>query len=114
MISLGFVLGVFPIVGFPTVLCLLASIGLRINIPALQLLNNISSPLQWALWLPLERVGARLFGAVAAKSATFAGKVELAAVHAVAGWALVCIPIGLLIYFAVMTVYRVRRSTGRA
>src|SRR4051812_33993567 len=77
LISVGFVLGVFPIVGFPTVLCLLASIGLRINIPALQLLNNISSPLQWALLLPLEHVGAKLWGPVAAKGASFAGKIEL-------------------------------------
>ena len=43
VLSLGLVLGVFPIFGLPTLLCLLAALGLRLNVAALQLLNQIAS-----------------------------------------------------------------------
>src|ERR1700679_4030488 len=62
LVSVGLVLGVFPIVGCPTVLCLLAAFGLRLNPAALQVINNLSSPLQLALLLPLGRAGALLCG----------------------------------------------------
>ena len=35
LLSVGLVLGVFPIMGFPTVFCVLAAIGLRLNWAAL-------------------------------------------------------------------------------
>ena len=106
LLSVGLVLGVFPVFGFPTVLCLVAAIGLRLNFPALQVLNNISSPLQFALLLPLERVGAWVCrGTYSAHSST-AGKLGTAAVHAIAGWACICVPLGVLLYAAVVFVMR--------
>jgi hypothetical protein len=93
----GLVLGVFPLPGFPTLLCLIAAFGLRLNIPALQLLNNVTSPLQWLLWLPLERIGATVCGGAVPP---IAGKLGVAAWHAVLGWSCVCVPVGILLYLA--------------
>jgi hypothetical protein len=86
LLSVGLVLGVFPIMGFPTVLCLLAAFGLRLNLVALQLLNNVSSPLQLALLLPLARAGTKLCGGAPTAGASWTGTIGSAALHGVAGW----------------------------
>lgn len=106
LLSVGLVLGVFPVMGCPTILCLLAAFGLRLNFAALQLVNNISSPLQLALFLPLERLGAALCGGAVGAGASAAGKLGAAALHAVAGWVCICIPLGALLYMVLVFVMR--------
>jgi hypothetical protein len=106
LVSVGLVAGVFPIMGIPTLLCLLAAAGLRLNPLALQLVNNISSPLQWALLLPLVRAGAYLCG----NGAPTAGRLVAAPLHAVAGWACICVPLGIPVYFILVFLLRRRRS----
>jgi len=110
VVSVGLVLGVFPVIGFPTVFCLLAAAGLRLNPLALQLLNNISSPLQLALLLPLERVGECLCGGSPSACGPAAGKLGLAALNAVAGWACICIPAGVFLYFVLVCALHARPS----
>jgi len=105
LLVVGLVLGVFPIVGCPTLLCLLAALTLRLNLPALQLLNNVTSPLQLGLLLPLERAGAWLCGGTHAA----AGNIGLAALHAVVGWAAVCLPAGALGFVILVQAMRKRR-----
>jgi uncharacterized protein (DUF2062 family) len=95
LFAVGLVLGVFPIPGFPTLLCLVAAFVLRLNAPALQLLNNLTGPLQLALWLPLQRTGAWLLGRAVSPVAE---SLAAAAWHAVLGWACVCIPAGVAAY----------------
>ena len=67
-IALGFVLGVFPVPGCPTLLCALAALILRLNGPAVQAVNYLVYPLQLALFAPFMRLGGRLFPAPAAIS----------------------------------------------
>jgi uncharacterized protein (DUF2062 family) len=62
-ISLGIALGVFPVLGSTTVLCTVAAALLRLNLPAIQVVNWFTYPLQLALFLPLLRRGALLTGA---------------------------------------------------
>ena len=112
ILVVGLVLGVFPLPGIPTFLCLFAALGLRLNIAALQLLNNVTSPLQLALWLPLERLGARLCGS---SLAPFAAPIGATALHAVLGWACACVPAGILLYlFARLLVHRYNGSGTHA
>lgn len=111
LLSVGLVLGVFPIMGCPTVLCLLAAFGLRLNLAALQLLNSASSPLQLALLLPLARAGAILCGGAVSSDGSWAGKVGLAALHAVAGWACICVPLSGVLYFSLVFVGRRTKLT---
>ena len=110
LLAVGLVAGVFPIMGCPTVLCLLAAFGLRLNIAALQVLNNVSSPLQLALLLPLERAGAWLCGGAAPAGGSAAARLGAAALHAIAGWACICIPLGALLYVILVVVMRRGRS----
>ena len=60
-IALGFVLGVFPVLGSTTALCALAALVLRLNLPAIQIINYFVYPLQIALLIPFFRLGELLF-----------------------------------------------------
>ncbi|SFF52981.1 hypothetical protein SAMN04488120_10746 [Fontimonas thermophila] len=61
-LALGTALGIFPILGATTLLCLIAGIWLRLNQPILQLVNYLVYPLQIALLVPFYRAGEWLFG----------------------------------------------------
>jgi len=102
LLSVGLVLGVFPIMGVPTFLCLAAALRLRLNVPALQVLNSMTSPLQLALLIPLERAGAWICRTAPAAGNSMMGKIGMVATHAVLGWLCICVPTGVLLYFALV------------
>ncbi len=101
----GVVFGVFPVIGCPTLLCFVAALVFRLNLPAIQLVNQLCSPLQWALLIPFARLGARLAASHAAWSMAGAAR------DAVAGWLCLSIPLGLILYFVLLfTLRRCRRQ----
>ncbi len=61
-VALGFVVGVFPLLGTTTLLCLLVAYVFRLNQPIIQLVNYFAYPLQLALLLVFYRAGETLFG----------------------------------------------------
>jgi uncharacterized protein (DUF2062 family) len=112
ILALGLVLGVFPVFGVPTLLCGVAAIAFRLNLPAIQLVNQACSPLQYALLIPLGRAGAHIFSA--GRTGTAAGgpllwKLADAARNAVVGWCCYCVPLGLLLYAILSFALRRRR-----
>jgi uncharacterized protein (DUF2062 family) len=62
-LALGVVIGLVPILGVSTALCALAALALRLNMPAIQLVNYLLTPLQLVLIIPLLRFGEHLVGA---------------------------------------------------
>lgn len=62
-VALGVVLGAFPALGWTTALCAIAAFALRLNLPAIQIVNYFMYPVQFALLLPFFRLGEKLFGA---------------------------------------------------
>lgn len=62
-IALGIILGVTPVLGSTMLLCTLAAIILRLNLPAIQLVNGVVYPLQFMLLIPFYRLGAWMFRA---------------------------------------------------
>ncbi len=62
-IALGAALGVFPVIGSTTVLCAIAAIVLRLNLPAIQVVNYFMYPAQIAMLVPFFRLGEKLFRA---------------------------------------------------
>ncbi|PWT97605.1 MAG: hypothetical protein C5B51_31055 [Terriglobia bacterium] len=102
ILAIGLVVGVFPVFGIPTLLCTLAAVTLRLNLPALQLINQLSSPLQLALLIPLARAGAHVMGGPGSWS------VAAAARAAVVGWFCLCVPLGVGLYF--ILVFTLRRA----
>jgi uncharacterized protein (DUF2062 family) len=61
-LALGFTIGCLPVVGIPTLLCVVVAFALRLKQPAIQAANFAVMPLQWLLMAPLIRLGGRLFG----------------------------------------------------
>lgn len=61
-LALGVALGVFPVLGTTTALCALAALILRLNLPAIQIVNYFVYPLQIAMLIPFFRMGEKLFG----------------------------------------------------
>jgi uncharacterized protein (DUF2062 family) len=60
-VALGISLGVTPVIGSTTMLCTLAAVTLRLNLPAILLVNGVVYPLQLTLLVPFLRAGAWLF-----------------------------------------------------
>ena len=109
VLAVSLVLGVFPIYGCPTVLCLLAALLLRLNVPAMQAINQLTSPLQLALMVPLNRLGARLMGALTVSTLPRMPGIAGAARDAVLGWLCLCVPLGLVVYL--LLAYFLRQPT---
>src|ERR1700676_1171710 len=62
-LALGAAFGVFPALGWTTSLCAIAALALRLNLPAIQIVNYFMYPVQIALLLPFFRLGEKLFRA---------------------------------------------------
>jgi uncharacterized protein (DUF2062 family) len=60
-IAVGLMLGIFPALGSTTLLCFLAALIFRLNLPAIQLVNYVVYPMQLSLLLPFIRAGEFLF-----------------------------------------------------
>jgi hypothetical protein len=103
LVAVGFALGTFSIFGVPTILFALAAVILRLNLPAIQLINQLSSPFQVALLIPLTRLGARILGEHIAWS------IAVATRSAIVAWFCVCVPLGLHLYFLLSILLRQRR-----
>lgn len=56
-LSLGTAIGLVPVLGVSTALCALVALALRLNMPAIQLVNYLLTPLQLLLILPFLRFG---------------------------------------------------------
>jgi uncharacterized protein (DUF2062 family) len=62
-IAFGVTIGVFPLLGTPTLLSLAIGVPLKLNQPVLQVFRELSYPLQLATVLLFMRAGETLFGA---------------------------------------------------
>ena len=111
--ALGIVLGTFPVLGATSLLCFFASLAFRLNLPAIQSVNWLVSPLQLMLTIPLFRLGSALFGgsAVTVSIASLTGMMGtdllgtireflVVTVHAICVW-LLAAPLAATILFAV-------------
>lgn len=113
-LALGVVLGLFPVLGTTTALCAIAALVLRLNLPAIQLVNYVVYPAQIALLVPFFRLGEWIFRAprlplsitqaVAMFRANYWHAMRFLWVsmcHAVVAWCLLA-PFGVTLLYAVL------------
>ena len=123
IIAVGLTLGLFPVYGCPTVFCALASMILGLNLPAVQLVSQLVTPLQLALIVPFVRLGTWLGSGLGIwivrlqRPAVTSGGLGTSALQAITGWLSVSVPLGVLLYFTLA--YFLRRhgtfaGSGRA
>jgi uncharacterized protein (DUF2062 family) len=60
-IAAGLLIGISPILGITTVLCLAAAFLFRLNVAASQLSNHVVYPLELILVIPFIRIASRVF-----------------------------------------------------
>jgi uncharacterized protein (DUF2062 family) len=100
-VVIALALGIVPVIGITTLLCLLAGRVFRLNHIVMQVVNHLSYPLQLILLVPFVRLGEVLTGAdpiALSPSALieefnrsfggFVAKFGMAYVHGLIGWAL--------------------------
>ena len=110
-IAFGIVLGVFPALGWTTLLCVIAAAWLRLNLPAMQLVNLLVYPLQLILLVPFLRAGELLFrshpmglslpqivGLIHAGMWQAIKVLWVATVHGIVVWAILALPAIFLTY----------------
>jgi len=120
IVVLGVVFGVFPAPFCPTLFCALAALVLRLNSPAIQVVNYLVYPLQIALAAPFASLGGRLFptaaSSIGAHNAVWqaASCVYTAGEHAAAAWFCVCAPLGAALYIVLASVLRRRAGLAGA
>jgi len=117
-LAAGIALGLFPIFGTTTLLCLLAGVALRLNHPAIQVANQLMYPIQVPLILVFVRLGEYLAGRAAIVTAPVAAasaasdpwavlaRFGTAGLHGILGWAVVAPLVGGLAYVIVLPVIR--------
>jgi uncharacterized protein (DUF2062 family) len=118
-IALGISLGVIPVIGSTTTLCTLAALTLRLNLPAIMLINGVVYPLQLTLLIPFLRAGAWLFRVEGPKltivqifkmirANVWHATVTLfsATMHALVVWLIAGCVVSSLVYLIVVTLLR--------
>jgi uncharacterized protein (DUF2062 family) len=113
-IAVGVALGVFPVLGSTTVLCAVAALLLRLNLPAIQIVNWLVYPLQIVLLLPFIRMGEAIYRAsplplntaqllALVRAGAWAATKQLwrSGIHAITAWTLVA-PLGALVIYSVL------------
>ncbi len=123
-VALGVMLGVTPVIGVTILACTVAALLLRLNLPLIQLANNLVYPLQILLLIPFVQAGQRLFGEppLPFSASQIVGMVEadpwgsLArfwhyTLHALAAWLIFAALAGPLLY--VLTYFPLKRLLPR-
>ncbi|MET3540912.1 uncharacterized protein (DUF2062 family) [Pontibacter aydingkolensis] len=116
-IALGTVVGVVPALGVSTMICTALAARFRLNIAATILISYLIHPLQLLLIIPFARMGIFMFGLQELRF-SLEEMIEmfrsdwLAALNllwqanlaAVSAWALLAIPIGIVLYLLVLPI----------
>ena len=118
-VALGTIVSVIPVLGVSTILCALLAVWLRLNMPAIQIVNYLLTPLQLVLIIPFLRFGEQLAGAPRFKVTLESGLALLshgivnavrilwdAIVHATLGWLVLAPFAAVLLYFIFRLLFR--------
>jgi uncharacterized protein (DUF2062 family) len=126
-VAFGLAIGVFPVFGVTTLLCVLVGVLLRLNHPALQIANQVMYLVQLPLIVVFIRIGESMLGAapiafsatllmaeLRAHPATAFERFGTAGLHGILGWAIVAPAVVALAYAGTLPILRLAASRTRA
>ena len=129
-VALGFIFAIFPVIGSTTILCGAVALTLRLNMPAIQLVNYLVYPLQLILLIPFIRAGEFIFSAKPMPlsiSQIFSmfkddllgaiGTLWWSTLYAITAWLLICPLVAVIIFYLLYPVFKKlksRNSLGEA
>jgi uncharacterized protein (DUF2062 family) len=125
-VALGVSLGVIPVIGSTTMLCTLAAVTLRLNLPAILVVNGAVYPLQLILVVPFLRAGAwlfrvdgpkisigEIFNLIRANMWHAITTLWVATMHALAVWLVAGCAASAIVYLVLLTLLRRYWVAGR-
>lgn len=118
-VSIGIAIGLFPVIGPTTFLCIFIAWALRINIALLQSVNYLMYPVQIICMIPIFKLGAFLFGreefsfSVSEMIRMFKDNFSEAlaslgwsVLYAIGAWLLMAPVIGIISYYSLLPVLK--------
>ncbi len=118
-IALGVMLGVFPVIGSTMILCTIASLSLKLNLPLIQIISYLVYPLQFLLLIPFVRFGEWVLGVpefpISIEALVDMIKTDIiqtiitfwdATMHAIFAWLVIAFILIPLIYFLCLPILR--------
>jgi uncharacterized protein (DUF2062 family) len=118
-VALGAIVSVIPVLGVSTIACALLAVWLRLNMPAIQLVNYLLTPAQLLLIIPFLRFGELISGAPRYPVTLESGLALLshgiwnavrilwdAIIHATFGWLVLAPLAAATLYFVFRHVFR--------
>lgn len=126
-IASGLLVGTIPIPGTSTLLCTALSLGFKMNLALIQLINYLAFPLQILLFVPFYSIASKIsgkvfFSNVSEISAQFASSnwqnssIDLLwlAGTSVLVWLLIMFPVSMIVYFILKPILKrfARRAKG--
>jgi uncharacterized protein (DUF2062 family) len=115
----GVLLGIFPMLGTTTLLCTLAALYLKLNMPAIQLINYFVYPLQLIFFIPFIRLGEFIFNEppipfsitqiLEMLQNDMLGTIAnfwYANLLGVAAWLIISLPLSFIIYHVTVRIFR--------
>ena len=118
-VACGIGVGIFPVLGVSTILLTVIALAFRLNLPTVQLVNYLVSPLQLLLIIPFVRVGEWLLGAPKQPLSIRAGFALLAQgalqavhvlwdaiIHAAVAWFLLGPPLIYILFRSFTVIFR--------
>lgn len=118
-LAIGMGLGIFPVIGVTTGVCIAAAMAFRLNQAALQLVNYLAYPIQIFCIIPFYELGAYLFSdteftlsfrelKARVEHDLYATLMELwgATWHAMVAWFLVAPCLMAVVYYTVLSVLK--------
>lgn len=117
--TIGLLLGIFPVLGITTLLMMAIAVRLRLNLPLMLAVSYLIYPFQILLMIPFIRFGEWVSGSaplgltlesleLAFRNNFFEAlqSLGMANLLAVAGWTVLALPAGLLVYFLLVPFFR--------
>ena len=117
--TIGLLLGLFPMLGVTTLAMTAISLRFRLNLALMLFVSYLIYPLQILLIIPFIRFGERLFGVKpvgltldslqhAFRENFLAALQDLGSANllAVAGWGVLAVPLGMLMYWSLVPAFR--------
>ena len=118
-VALGITLGIIPLLGIITILCAFLAIHFRLNAAIMIIFSNLVYPIQLALYIPFIRLGEYTFdmpsipfsiGEMLANIrhdwVEAINKFGLANLLGLFSWAIVALPLGLVIYYLALYLFK--------
>ncbi len=118
-VALGFGLGIFPVIGSTILLCTIFSFTLRLNLPAIQLINTFVYPLQLIFYIPFFHAGAwifrndpipfsidEIFVMLSTDPLHTIASLWQANLQAIMAWLLIIPPLMIALYFILLPIFR--------